>query len=469
MDHLHAAVAAAVDERLDTGGIVRALAGRFGAPPVEAALRELHSLGWIEIGEAVRWTRRDLAAVLPPLLGLLEDRYDLHEIQVPGSPCWFAVAAPRADADHLLPEAARLASGRGAAACGFSRADALIRCLGEAAETVSVCWHGDEAVEIASWNEVRDRAIYPNDLMGYSDEQYATRDQWNAIHGEYERIPPPLADDTPIAWTPARELATGAEILIPAACAYIGFRDEGLDEPFYIADSNGCAVGASEEDAIERGFLELVERDATGLWWYGRRQCPAVHPADVEATGIGHVIEWHRHGGRSLQFLDITSDLGIPVCVAVSADADGRFVLLGFGAAREMPQAVGKALAELVQVEMGVAQIRQVAGDHALPPSHRCWFEHISLREIPTREPSPAPPAPRQPHQSAAAPVKCVVAGTPGRGRRPSPPTVRVSVPHFSHYRVRHRPARLRDSLEAAAHTGKETPQQQVDCIPLLV
>ena len=125
MDHLHAAVAAAVDERLDTGGIVRALAGRFGAPPVEAALRELHSLGWIEIGEAVRWTRRDLAAVLPPLLGLLEDRYDLHEIQVPGSPCWFAVAAPRADADHLLPEGGRLGSGRGAAACGFTRARAL--------------------------------------------------------------------------------------------------------------------------------------------------------------------------------------------------------------------------------------------------------------------------------------------------------------------------------------------------------
>ena len=469
MDRVHAAVAAVIDDRRSPADIVQALAHRHREPDVLAALGELVSLGFITATAPPRWSTPAHARVVPALLALLETRFELFEIPLPASPLFFFAAAPRADADHLLPEAARRASGRGAAACGLTRADALLRCLGEAAELVASCWHGDEHLETASCNEVRGRAIAPNDLMGYSERQYRERDAWNARHGEYDRIPPPLDPATPIAWTEARDPATGEAWLVPAACVYIGFRDTTLAEPFYLADSNGCAVGVDEADAIERGFLEIVERDATGLWWYGQRRCPAVHPREIEAAGIDRVLDWHRDSARSLGFLDISSDFDIPVVVAVSANPDGSHVMLGFGCHFEMPRAIAKAMAELAQMEMGLAM---TGGDpHSLPAGLRHWLGAVTLDRHAALVPRALPrrrPAEERATDAVAGAVhdlrtrrRLVVAPR----REGLPAYARSLLTHTRHYRCRLAFVPQFDAIDAA----DSTTDLSGACVPLTV
>jgi len=54
--------------------------------------------------------------------------------------------------------------------------------------------------------------------------------------------------------------------------------------------SNGCAAGNTREEAILQGFLELVERDAAAIWWYGEIRRPAIDLgglcADLGAFGV---------------------------------------------------------------------------------------------------------------------------------------------------------------------------------------
>ena len=43
-----------------------------------------------------------------------------------------------------------------------------------------------------------------------------------------------------------------------------------------IGDSNGCASGATLEEAKTAAILELIEWDATARWWYGRSPRPVI-------------------------------------------------------------------------------------------------------------------------------------------------------------------------------------------------
>ena len=89
------------------------------------------------------------------------------------------------------------------------------------------------------------------------------------------------------------------------------------------ADSNGCAAGNTLEEAIIQGFLELVERDAYAIWWYNRLQRAEV---DLDKLGDNYIRDLRAHFaamGHGLWVLDVTSDLGIPVVIAVVA-LDGR-------------------------------------------------------------------------------------------------------------------------------------------------
>ena len=82
--------------------------------------------------------------------------------------------------------------------------------------------------------------------------------------------------------------------------------------------SNGCAAGNTLEEAIIQGFLELVERDAYAIWWYNRLQRAEV---DLDKLGDSYIRDLRAHFaalGHGLWVLDVTSDLSIPVVIAVS-------------------------------------------------------------------------------------------------------------------------------------------------------
>jgi len=70
---------------------------------------------------------------------------------------------------------------------------------------------------------------------------------------------------------------------VPAAYCYLHYRWRAGEPQFCEADTNGCAVGSTRDEAIVRALLELLERDAAATWWYNRLRRPAVNLGELEA------------------------------------------------------------------------------------------------------------------------------------------------------------------------------------------
>src|SRR5262249_40081608 len=117
------------------------------------------------------------------------------------------------------------------------------------------------------------------------------------------------------------------------------------------ADSNGCAAGNTLAEAIVQGFLELVERDSYGIWWYNRVKRAQVDLGHFNDSYVRDLQNQLSETGHRMWVLDVTNDLGVPTFVAMSHwIKDGREnVEFGSGAHFDPRIALLRALTELNQ------------------------------------------------------------------------------------------------------------------------
>lgn len=152
--------------------------------------------------------------------------------------------------------------------------------------------------------------------------------------------------ETPIAWTSAATLSA-QPVFVPAAACYGYFAGAGMRRQPY--SNNGNAIAFTRDDAIVRGFLEVVERDAVALWWYNRLNRPTV---DIHAflDPFAERCEARIHSAnRNLHVFDLAHDFGIPVFAAMSTSSPADPPSFGFGAHFDPGAALRKALTELGQ------------------------------------------------------------------------------------------------------------------------
>jgi ribosomal protein S12 methylthiotransferase accessory factor len=146
--------------------------------------------------------------------------------------------------------------------------------------------------------------------------------------------------------------------------------------------SCGCAAGADRESAAMRAVLELVERDAVALWWDGGARGRPLSTAAATAAAETRNRLRGRTGRRIDWALDITTDLGIPVVVALSADGNGRGLACGFAARPDAAAAAVAATLEMAQVELGllIARTKKIqGGDAALTAPDRRHIERADF------------------------------------------------------------------------------------------
>jgi ribosomal protein S12 methylthiotransferase accessory factor len=225
---------------------------------------------------------------------------------------------------------------------GLTAAQARQSCLYEAAERYSLQWHADEELVTARYKDLRSRAVHQDAYHLHSAGQFANRDVWRRTHGAFQWVPEPFDPSAEIPWVKVHRLWGRAARLVPAEMCFLG-----IPGRFLYADTNGCASGATEADALRNALYELAERDAVALWWYNRARRPAVrvdHPAR-------RIME---RAKRKFWMLDLTHDLGIPVVVAVSTDSQGGRIALGSAAGASLEAAAAKAAGEMLMVYSGL-------------------------------------------------------------------------------------------------------------------
>jgi ribosomal protein S12 methylthiotransferase accessory factor len=160
------------------------------------------------------------------------------------------------------------------------------------------------------------------------------------------------------------------------------------------SSSLGTAAGMDVTEAVYHGLCELIEHDGLGqalLRWYvaGVPGVDAVAVADLPDRLRALHADAVRAAGGPVHLLDLTTDLGVPVYVAVSPAARTR---LGAGASVWATDAAERALGELIQV-CALATPGEVAGQRlaAWPALRRCALMPLDdllsgpVRRVPLR------------------------------------------------------------------------------------
>lgn len=245
----------------------------------------------------------------------------------------------------------------GSAGKGVSETQARASALCEALERYSGEADGSEIRISGSFADMNrqwgDAVIHPNAVMRYSDRQYAERETWNARKSKFNIVPEPLADDTVVDWTPVWSLSNERHVYLPTQLVYYGAGAKEGDGTVYCQGcSNGNASGNTIEEAVLQGFFELVERDATALWWYNRLRRPGVDLSAFDEPWLAELAAHYATLGREMWALDITSDLGIPTFAAFSAHTGGtgERILFGLGCHLDARIALQRAFAEMNQM-----------------------------------------------------------------------------------------------------------------------
>lgn len=370
---------------------------------------------------------------------------------------------------------------------GASPLEAEVSALGEAVERYSGTRHGDEPGVLDTLDGLGDLAIHPNDVQLFADRQFRDRHRWNPGRPSFHQVPAPFAADRPVRWTPVWSLSRGTHRWLPTSMLYFGTGPDAPAEGPW-ADSNGNAAGGTVEDAILQGFLELVERDAVGLWWYNRTRHPAVDLDAFDEPWITGLREVYARIRREVWVLDLTSDFGIPVMAALSrrTDKPAADIVFGFGAHLSPRLALRRALTEMGQLLSGVCDARPDGTGYAVTaPAPLRWWTTATVRNQPYLLPDPGQ-TPRGPGDYRLRPRDdlrddIAVCAELAHARaleflvlnqtRPDIglPVVKVVIPGLRHFWPRFAPGRLFDVPVRLGLRGAPVPYDDLNPISLFV
>lgn len=233
---------------------------------------------------------------------------------------------------------------------GKSAAQSRASALGEALERSLAQYRGDEPTVLAAAQALAGkRVLPPPSLRQLSARQLTTLalTPWQAAE--------------PIHWIDVDSLTHREVGKAPLTFCYANTPFE-REEQLCRYDSNGCAAGRTVEEALLQGLLEVIERDAAAIWWYNRLVMPSL-PRSLVHPSLGDALERWLGPGCPWWLLDLTHDLGTPVCVAVARRSDAQ-LRFGFGCHLEVGLAAERAVTELCQL-VAIGEHRATAFDFA--------------------------------------------------------------------------------------------------------
>ncbi|MFJ8580842.1 TOMM precursor leader peptide-binding protein [Micromonospora sp. NPDC093277] len=226
---------------------------------------------------------------------------------------------------------------------------------------------------VASYAEISEHALHPDRCGTYPDAVY-----------DSDPILRRFSPERPIPWVWGHNLHTDRPVLVPRRLCF--YSSPAADDTFVLSSSSGCATGSCLEEAALFGLLELIERDAFLLAWYGGLTLPRIDLETCSPEVRAMADRAELQGYRLLAF-DNRVDLNIPVVTSLAVRHDGGPGMLSFAAAAHLDphQAVAGALAEALTyiphqpgtVRRRRAELELMADDYSLVrrlPDHSALF-----------------------------------------------------------------------------------------------
>ena len=179
--------------------------------------------------------------------------------------------------------------------------------------------------------------INPKELWNFSDRQFSK--------GWLKDISPFDQNET-IPWIKVKNVLGGSDKYAPLSFMTYATKMPG-DYPFnFRANSNGMAAHTSLDEAIKKGALEIIERDAILIYWLNK-----ISPKQIDLDGckeeVGILADNLEKMGYKLHLADLTLDT-VPVVMAMAFGEKSELPFFcGAAASESKIGAIGKAVEEL--------------------------------------------------------------------------------------------------------------------------
>lgn len=258
-----------------------------------------------------------------------------------------------ADRHYVLPN---VCGGRGA-----TPQEARTRAIAEAAERFAGAVCDETSWVFDSHRNLAADAVAPSSFALFSDRQYAEPGF------PFARF----TEDARVNWTWGEWLLSGKRVLVPAAFVHRPYWPSGHEAWLADLPTTGLACGRSLEEATLNGLYEVIERDAVVITWLNRLAAPRVE--------VGVATEC---AGRTLSVHDISTDIAIPVRLAMLVDDATSVVAIGAAARLDPREAAQKAITEALMLEPVVRGTRARRGPSTPGPigaarsmeDHLLWY-----------------------------------------------------------------------------------------------
>lgn len=151
-----------------------------------------------------------------------------------------------------------------------------------------------------------------------------------------------IFSDIPFTWTPAFNLTTGQEVLVP------------FDWFFAINEFNGASAGNCKEEAICQGISEVVERHVCARVSRSKQVTPTIDPDTATDPTVREMLDKYRKNGIRLVFSDLSLDTGIPTVGVLAWDPttfpESSELVWTAGTAPDPEKAMSRAMTEVAQL-----------------------------------------------------------------------------------------------------------------------
>jgi ribosomal protein S12 methylthiotransferase accessory factor len=212
--------------------------------------------------------------------------------------------------------------GSGAA---LTEEEALICTIGEAIERYSSFNFEIEDEVVSAYRALGGEAVHPSHFALFSESQYRT-DSFPFTR---------FTEETVIRWTTGFSLLRRKEVKAPACLTYMSHQPVSGEKLIGAPSSNGLACHASREQATLKSLYEVIERDAFFIMWLNRLSMPRLR---IEETGWMRELfeEKLDKPGLEYHFINLTTDIGIPVVGCLARMKYWDKLLVGVGAAANL-------------------------------------------------------------------------------------------------------------------------------------
>jgi ribosomal protein S12 methylthiotransferase accessory factor len=193
------------------------------------------------------------------------------------------------------------------------------------------------------WAECH-RSLPPPTFYSFSEQQYSD-----------PNFPYPAFDPTlQTSWIAAQVLGSNDRVFVPMSLTYLDWCGEQPGDDIVPATSNGMASGSSVEFAAYGGLCELIERDALIITWLNRLPAPRIHFQHQPGI-LREIARNYARFDIELIAFDFTTDIKVPVVVAIAIDHSGQgpAVVTGLGCHLDAQTALRKAIFEISQARPG--------------------------------------------------------------------------------------------------------------------